>query len=185
MALIQCKDCGKEVSSGARRCPHCGYAVQTGGVWAMAIVIIIIFGLIMIGVVVRAQAEEYFTWTDEDGVAHIGNAPVEPPQKGKVNVREYQESTPEQRDHERQVQERKYRAQNARSERAQERERDREESRREAAIRKKEWYAERCENARKNEKTYRNEWRNARSQYMTDYWKRQLDDIEDICRKAQ
>ena len=24
MALVQCKECGREVSSSARKCPHCG-----------------------------------------------------------------------------------------------------------------------------------------------------------------
>ena len=24
MAMIQCKECGKELSSGAKFCPHCG-----------------------------------------------------------------------------------------------------------------------------------------------------------------
>lgn len=48
MALITCRECGKEVSSQAKQCPHCGCAVQTGGIWAMAILIGVIFLLIMV-----------------------------------------------------------------------------------------------------------------------------------------
>lgn len=28
MALIQCPECGKEVSDKARKCPHCGYPLE-------------------------------------------------------------------------------------------------------------------------------------------------------------
>ncbi|MGA1823217.1 MAG: zinc ribbon domain-containing protein [bacterium] len=31
MALIKCKECGKEVSSEAESCPHCGIKIETGG----------------------------------------------------------------------------------------------------------------------------------------------------------
>jgi hypothetical protein len=54
MALIYCKECGKEVSSTARRCPHCGYKVQTGGMLAVSILAAVIFGLIMIGYILRS-----------------------------------------------------------------------------------------------------------------------------------
>ncbi len=29
MALINCPECGKEISDTARKCPHCGYAVKS------------------------------------------------------------------------------------------------------------------------------------------------------------
>ncbi len=29
MALIKCNECGKEVSSNARNCPHCGNPINT------------------------------------------------------------------------------------------------------------------------------------------------------------
>jgi hypothetical protein len=31
MAIKKCKDCGKEVSSSARACPHCGKMYPAGG----------------------------------------------------------------------------------------------------------------------------------------------------------
>lgn len=42
--------------------------------------------LILIGV---AQAEEYYTWTDEDGVVHMGNAPADGSPKGKLKKYKY------------------------------------------------------------------------------------------------
>jgi len=30
MGLIQCKDCGKEVSTNAKSCPNCGYPLKKG-----------------------------------------------------------------------------------------------------------------------------------------------------------
>jgi len=53
MTLKSCKECGKEVSDKAGKCPHCGAPVQSGGILAMAILIAVIFILIMIGVAVR------------------------------------------------------------------------------------------------------------------------------------
>lgn len=31
MALVQCRECGKEISSAASACPHCGFPLQDGG----------------------------------------------------------------------------------------------------------------------------------------------------------
>ena len=31
MALIQCPECGKEISTSALSCPHCGYPLQKQG----------------------------------------------------------------------------------------------------------------------------------------------------------
>jgi len=31
MALKKCKECGKEISTGAGRCPHCGARHDYGG----------------------------------------------------------------------------------------------------------------------------------------------------------
>jgi len=48
MALNKCKECGKEVSSQAKTCPHCGAPVQAGGIFAMAILIAVFFVLILV-----------------------------------------------------------------------------------------------------------------------------------------
>ena len=45
MALTKCKECGKEMSDGARKCPHCGKTYTTAG----GIFIAIIIGLILAG----------------------------------------------------------------------------------------------------------------------------------------
>jgi hypothetical protein len=46
--LIQCKDCGKEVSKNAKLCPHCG-ANPVKNTYTMTIVIVVLFGLWYIG----------------------------------------------------------------------------------------------------------------------------------------
>jgi hypothetical protein len=45
MALKNCKECGKEVSSAAKVCPHCGKRYPTGGVTLPAKIALIIIGL--------------------------------------------------------------------------------------------------------------------------------------------
>ncbi|HQN74776.1 MAG TPA: zinc ribbon domain-containing protein [Bacillota bacterium] len=43
MALKKCKSCGNDIDDSARRCPHCGAYLWTGGRIGCAIVLIIIF----------------------------------------------------------------------------------------------------------------------------------------------
>lgn len=47
MALVKCKECGKEISKKAKKCPHCGAPVKRTSIltWLVAI----IFGLWLIG----------------------------------------------------------------------------------------------------------------------------------------
>lgn len=33
MALINCNECGKEISTGADACPHCGYKQPKKSIW--------------------------------------------------------------------------------------------------------------------------------------------------------
>ena len=35
MALINCKECGKEISDGAITCPHCGAKINTTQGWKL------------------------------------------------------------------------------------------------------------------------------------------------------
>lgn len=53
MALIKCKDCGKQVSSKADKCPHCGVKIKTGIGWFGAIMIwvgiFLVYGLFQTG----------------------------------------------------------------------------------------------------------------------------------------
>jgi len=41
MALKICKDCGKEISSSAGRCPHCGARHDYGG-YAIGMIIVVL-----------------------------------------------------------------------------------------------------------------------------------------------
>lgn len=57
-----------------------------------------------------AQAEEYYTWTDEDGVVHMGNAPPDEPPKGKPKKYKYDDdASPARGDREQAAMEDKYR----------------------------------------------------------------------------
>jgi RNA polymerase subunit RPABC4/transcription elongation factor Spt4 len=53
MALVVCPECNEQVSSRAKRCPHCGFAkrrpVTTIGKWFFGILLGIIAGLFVIG----------------------------------------------------------------------------------------------------------------------------------------
>lgn len=95
MSLIQCKDCGKEVSSQARRCPHCRADVQAGGIWTGGIIAFIFFILIMMYVALNGNAEEIYTWTDKKGQTHISNRPPRDPVK-IVDRTAYQPDSPEE-----------------------------------------------------------------------------------------
>ena len=62
MALIKCEECGKEVSTKAKTCPHCGAPVKTNkGINTMKIVkwITIVF-VILLGVVLYGYSKEIF-----------------------------------------------------------------------------------------------------------------------------
>ena len=61
MALINCKECGKEISDKATSCPHCGYKLkETTGeeelsvAKAVAVVIIIGLGVIFLYNIISA-----------------------------------------------------------------------------------------------------------------------------------
>ena len=47
MALISCRECGKDVSSEAKFCPHCGIEIKRG---RKAKKVIIIGGLVLLGI---------------------------------------------------------------------------------------------------------------------------------------
>lgn len=57
MALITCKDCGKEFSTDAKRCPNCGAKPpKEGGGGCLVPVIVLLFGLLF-GVALLAVGE--------------------------------------------------------------------------------------------------------------------------------
>jgi DNA-directed RNA polymerase subunit RPC12/RpoP len=54
MALTKCKECGKEVSTTAKKCPHCGYDFESrrmmqGCLVLFAIFIALVFALTYFG----------------------------------------------------------------------------------------------------------------------------------------
>jgi RNA polymerase subunit RPABC4/transcription elongation factor Spt4 len=50
MALIACRECGREVSNWARMCPHCGLpSPGTWGVWRYSWSLILVVALIYYG----------------------------------------------------------------------------------------------------------------------------------------
>lgn len=69
MALIKCSECGKEISTTAERCPHCGYCTNHGRSvvetkallvkWGVFVILIII-GFVMI----FTNAEMFFKVSD-------------------------------------------------------------------------------------------------------------------------
>ncbi|MDW3024686.1 MAG: zinc ribbon domain-containing protein [Alphaproteobacteria bacterium] len=42
MSLIKCKECGKEISKSARRCPNCGGKVSRGGRWLKRLFLLVL-----------------------------------------------------------------------------------------------------------------------------------------------
>lgn len=52
--VLKCKECEKEVSDKAKTCPHCGAPVQSGEIYAMAMLGAILFILILIGAAIRS-----------------------------------------------------------------------------------------------------------------------------------
>lgn len=113
-----------------------------------------------------ARADEFRKWTDENGVTHIINVP---------DSNKDEQSTPEDTSVKL---DKRYKEINEKYEREKER------IRQESKAREKQYVNERCESARKNEKYYRDKYRNARTQEMTDYYKQQLDEIEETCKKT-
>ena len=48
MALVSCKECGKEVSDGAAVCPHCGKKLRMGLLAKIAIGVAALFGAVVL-----------------------------------------------------------------------------------------------------------------------------------------
>lgn len=127
-------------------------------------------------------AEEYYTWTDKDGNTHISNTPVsEPPKKSVIKKHSFDEASPEERKAERRVQDYKYKMYNKQSDLERQIEQDREDAEKREQSRNR----ERCEEARKSEREYRNKWINAKGDHNRNFWKRRVDEIESICKKAE
>ena len=79
MAMIKCKECGKEVSSKAEKCPHCGVVVKkaatqygAGTVLLLGIVGVVLFGLFSEPNSTTTPAKPAFTVPDKSAEAQAG-----------------------------------------------------------------------------------------------------------------
>jgi hypothetical protein len=57
MALVKCKECGKEVSKSAKKCPHCGYKLKMS--------FLAKFGLFIFGFVIFGAFVSGLKWNPE------------------------------------------------------------------------------------------------------------------------
>lgn len=48
MALIECKECAKQISDSADKCPNCGKKQNSGGFWKLLLAMVAIFFLVSI-----------------------------------------------------------------------------------------------------------------------------------------
>jgi len=77
MALIKCKECGKEISGTAESCPHCGYKTQHGKTAAMnqtlrikrwIYVGALLLGLVLVVTNIGTLFSRYDEWELADGI---------------------------------------------------------------------------------------------------------------------
>lgn len=77
MALIQCKECGREISASAESCPHCGFKTKQGEVeskskslrlkqWIHTILFLV--GLVLFVTNIGTVVDRYEEWEFADGV---------------------------------------------------------------------------------------------------------------------
>lgn len=80
MALIKCKECGKEISSEAEACPHCGYKPKKAG--CLAAIGIGILAVIVVSLIGRCSLR-----SDAEKAAPqaVSKVPPESPEKAATN----------------------------------------------------------------------------------------------------
>ena len=57
MALIQCKECGKQVSSKAEQCPQCGVKLKKKGIGLVGFVVIVVSGMGMVSALLNPRVK--------------------------------------------------------------------------------------------------------------------------------
>lgn len=136
--------------------------------------IYLLFFMLIIFMVGSANADDLYTWTDKDGVMHMGTAPP----SDDVEVKKHAGKNKTYRDEVMEKVEKRWdEIDNRYEERIQQ-------NQRESNDRVKQYWSDLCESKRSRERYYQSEYRNAKTQDMTDFYKRMLDDIEETCRKA-
>jgi len=140
---------------------------------------VIVIALLLVCFYSGSWAEEYYTWTDDDGGVHMSNNPADVPVK-KIKKHNY----PEQGRMERAADNRAGDYKRKSDDIEYERQHREDQARYDAAKREKAWNKERCEEARKSERRYRHEWINAKSDSNRDYWKSKVDEVDSLCKKA-
>jgi exonuclease VII large subunit len=122
-------------------------------------------------------ADEYYTWTDENGVTHITNTP-HPSAAGdkKVTTKTFEENTTASRPED------KPETYQQKIDRIKEEmEEQKRQNKEESEDRMKKWKKKRCADARLSEKLYRHRYINARNTDTRLFYKRELERIESIC----
>lgn len=83
MAMKKCKECGREVSTSAKLCPHCGKKHPTGGLTMPAKVFLVIFALFVLGKVVGDMGGSS---TSTSSTAPSGPSPAQIKEQVKAQV---------------------------------------------------------------------------------------------------
>ena len=80
MALIKCEECGKEISSQADACPHCGYKKEKTG--CLGMIGYLIIGLFFVGIISKCSLK-----SDSEKVTSSTSSkvPTEAPEKAATN----------------------------------------------------------------------------------------------------
>lgn len=73
MAMVQCKECGKDVSSSATQCPHCGKKLKLGAVKKLILGIVGLFVFILIIGAIVGNDSQPPAANDQTQVAETGN----------------------------------------------------------------------------------------------------------------
>lgn len=75
MAMKKCKECGKEVSTSAKLCPHCGRKHPTGGLTLPAKIFLLIFGLFILGKVIGEMNNSSTSSTGTNQTSTVSESP--------------------------------------------------------------------------------------------------------------
>ena len=78
MAMVKCKECGKEVSSKVRQCPHCGVSLKMS---KLKIFLLVIIGLSVLGILTSKN--------DTTGISNTNSVELELQDGWKIKTEAY------------------------------------------------------------------------------------------------